>query len=104
MIEKQIRDAISKVYALNDEFGDKADIYAFPFEEEFIKGIMIQYKEYSSSAFVPKTESEEDICPYVLFSFPYDNGGYRVFAFTTGIEVDRLLAAIRKVAIGEEPE
>lgn len=103
MIEKKVRDAITKVYAINDEFGEKTDIYAFPFEEELIKGIMEKYKEYSASAYVPKTESEEDICPYVIFSFQYDNGGYRVFVFTAGLEVDRLLEAIRKVAIGEEP-
>ncbi len=104
MVEKQVREVIEKVYALNDEVGEDTDIYAFPFDQVIFEAIVSKMSDYSTEVFMPNgddADSEDGICPYAILRGRNDAGGYMVYVFATEYETERLFDAVRKVMVGE---
>ena len=103
-VDKDIRYAIEKVYALNDGLDDGSFIYAFPLDQDLVDAFLNHYKDALTDAFIPKTDDDTDACPYLIARAGVDGGGYAVFVFTAGFEVEKLLDAVRRVADGGTPD
>ena len=103
-VDKDIRDAIEKVYDLNDGLDDGSFIYAFPFDHDLVDAFLNHYKDSLTDAFVPKADNDTDACPYLIARAGVDGGGYAVFVFTAGFEVEKLLDAVKCVVEGGTPD
>ena len=105
MIEKEIQEAIQKVYALNNECPENTDIYAFPLDTVIFEAMMKYLKDFKTSIFLPKSKGDkDDDCPYAIASTENDGNGFSIFVFVSGEKTEKCIEAIRKIMVGEEPD
>lgn len=107
MVTKSFRDAIDRVYALNDEVDEATEIFAFPLDKLAFEAIIASLKEYATDVFLPKSEngdSDDGVCSYIIARVKNDANGYTLYAFITDREVDRCIDAVRQAAAGNDPD
>jgi hypothetical protein len=101
MLSKDIQNAIHDLYALNDVAPENVWIYVFPLDEVILMPILTEYKDSIEEVIVAQTDSDDELCPYVIVRALAEDGCV-LFVFTLGIELDKLKQAVLDMANEKE--